>query len=383
MALYRKGQTWYIDYYVNGRRRREAVGSNRRVAEGVLAKRKVEITENRYLDVRQRTKVTFDQLAIQYLEWSRANKRSWQRDERSIRMLKRWFSGKQLSAISTLTIERFKAQRKREVSPASVNRELSCVKHMFSKAIQWQLFDSNPAKAVRKYRENNARIRYLTTAEVKRLRHTCADWLWPIVQTALCTGMRKGEILRLRWDDVDFDRQLIYVRQSKSGEPRHVPIAAPLYPTLSRLTVISAYVFPREDGCPRQDVRGAFEGAVKRAGIHDFRFHDLRHTFASHLVMNGVDLLTVKELLGLKTLDLVQRYAHLSPSHKQKAVDMLQAFDGHYMDTLPEHKATITPLSRCVTKPAGVVKVVDAGDSKSPGSNTMPVRVRPPAPPAS
>lgn len=121
MGLFKRGSAWYIDFYVNGRRVREKIGPNRKLAESVLAKRKVQATENRYLDIRKKNRCTFDQLAGQYMEWSKTNKKSWDRDERSILMLRRWFGGKSLTAINPLGIERFKTSvPKRPPPPLSI-----------------------------------------------------------------------------------------------------------------------------------------------------------------------------------------------------------------------------------------------------------------------
>ncbi len=160
--------------------------------------------------------------------------------------------------------------------------------------------------------------------------------LRPIVLTALTTGMHFGEILALTWNDVDFRRRQIHVRDSKNGEGRVLEMSSTFMDTLQhvRRRPQSPHVFLGRDGRPVIDVRKAFTNACRRADISDFRFHDLRHTFASHLVMNGTDLMTVKELLGHKTLQMTLRYAHLSQSHKRQAIEALgRVLDGHYMDT--------------------------------------------------
>jgi integrase len=148
--------------------------------------------------------------------------------------------------------------------------------------------------------------------------------------------MRISEILNLRWDEVDFDRAQILVRTSKNGESRHVEMNGLLVETLRQLErrPQNPYVFGSREGNPYNDIRKSFKSALAAAGITDFRFHDLRHTFASHLVMNGVDVMTVKELLGHKTIQMTLRYSHLSQGHKKKAVETLgRILDGHFLDT--------------------------------------------------
>ena len=136
--------------------------------------------------------------------------------------------------------------------------------------------------------------------------------------------MRKSEIQNLKWSDIDINRHLITLHETKNGESRHVPMNNAARENFLSLTKHpdSPYVFAGKEGKPF-DFRKAFETAVKKCKITDFRFHDLRHTFASHLVMAGVNLAVVKELLGHKTLKMTERYSHLSPDHKAKAVDIL------------------------------------------------------------
>jgi integrase len=246
--------------------------------------------------------------------------------------------GKRLFEITPLDIEKFKTARSKQVSPASVNRELACFKHMFTKAIEWNMAVDNPVKKVRMFRENPGRIRYLTKPEAQQLLNECAEHLRPIVILALYTGMRLGEILNLKWENIDIRQKSIYIQTTKSGYSRDIPMAEPVYFALGRVPKISEYVFCKKDGTRIQDIRTAFNNAIKRAQIEDFRFHDLRHTFASHLVMNGADLMTVKELLGHRTISMTLRYAHLSPEHKRKAVESLGYLDGHNLDTRRDTK---------------------------------------------
>ena len=336
MAVFHKGRDWYIDYYVNGFRKRERIGPNKRLAETVPAKRKVEIAEGRFLDVATRTRVRFEELAFQYLEFSKTNKRSWTRDYASMKHLKAAFGGRYLSQITPLMIEQYKAKRKGEVAPATVNREVACFKHMFTKAVEWGDATENPAGKVKLLRENNQRLRYLTRSEMTRLVDAASAHLKPIVITALNTGMRKGEILKLKWEDVDFRQRVIIVKDTKNGQWREIPINGTLGGTLKGIRSLGPYVFCTEQGKAFGNVRKSFHTALKVAGIEDFRFHDLRHTFGSQLVMAGVDLATVKELLGHKSLDMTMRYSHLSPWHKEQAVARLENQMDTNMDTSPE-----------------------------------------------
>jgi integrase len=323
MGVFLKNGNWFIDYRANGRRIREKVGPTKNLAEMVLKKRRVEIAEGKFLDIKRKQKVKFEELTQMYLDiHARPNKKSYHSDEDLIKTLGRFFGGKYLHEITPMAVEQFKAERAKEVSPATVNRALACLKCMFNKAIGWGKTEVNPAKKVKLFKENNVRVRYLEKEEIKKLIDNAAAHLKPVLIVALNTGMRKGEILNLKWHDLDFKNNIIYIRQSKSGEKREVPMNPLVRRTLIavRKHPDSPYVFCNEKGESFANVRKSFFTAVKKSGIIKFRFHDLRHTFASHLVMSGVDLNTVRELLGHKSLEMTLRYSHLSPDHKQRAV---------------------------------------------------------------
>ncbi|NOQ87025.1 MAG: tyrosine-type recombinase/integrase, partial [Deltaproteobacteria bacterium] len=151
-----------------------------------------------------------------------------------------------------------------------------------------------------------------------------------IVLVALNTGLRKGEIFSLRKQDIDFDRTMLHISDSKNNESRDVPINDTLHVTLKSLVDAAGdpqgYIFVNpQTKKPYDDVKKSFKTALKKAGIEDFTFHDLRHTFASHLVMTGTDLMTVRELLGHKDITMTMRYTHLSPDHKRLAVQTLES----------------------------------------------------------
>ncbi|MBK7142036.1 MAG: site-specific integrase [bacterium] len=341
MGLYKRGDAWYIDYYVNGKRKRERVGSNKKVAEQALAKRQVQVAEHRFLDIQRSPRTSLEELIGAYLEYAKANKLSWQRDVHSIQRLKESFGRKLLSEITPLALETYKSSRLKVVAPATVNRELACLKHMFTKAIQWQMATSNPVRMVRMLKEHNQRLRYLTNDEIQLLMNALPERVQPVVQCALYTGMRRGELLNLKWADVDLKQRLLFVRQSKNGEKREIPIAETLLKVLNALERTGEYVFSFGNGNRMRSIREAFDRAVKRCGILNYHFHDNRHTFASYLVMAGVDLLTVKELMGHKSITMTLRYAHLSPDHKRKAIESLDyCAPGHR--SIPESKTNVS-----------------------------------------
>ena len=327
MGVFKKNGYWYIDYYVDGRRKREKVGPNKRQAQLVLKKRRVQVAEGKFLDIRKTPRVTFKDIAATYLEtYAKPNKRSWTRDETCIKNLSPYFANKYLHEITPLDIERYKKKRTDKVTPRTVNIEVKFLKALYNKAISWGKADKNPVKEVTLFPEDSGRVRYLEKDKIGQLVKACSDHLRPIVITALNTGMRKREILDLKWSDIDLYRKTIYIIRSKGGRQREVPINSVLYQTLCFLGEkegVSSYVFASRGGRPYGNITKSFKSALKGAGIKNFRFHDLRHTFASHLVMSGVDLKTVQELLGHQSIAMTLRYAHLSRGHKRRAVERL------------------------------------------------------------
>ncbi|ETW94412.1 MAG: integrase [Candidatus Entotheonella gemina] len=177
------------------------------------------------------------------------------------------------------------------------------------------------------YREDNSRTRYLTEEEEERLLAQCKPHIYRVVLSAIHTGLRKSELLSLSWNHINFEHRLVTVEVSyaKKSEARSVPMSSRLTETWFPIRIAdpNVPVFLNSKGKPYRGISTAFNSAVKRAGIQDFTFHDLRHTFASRLVMRGVDLTTVKELMGHKHINMTLRYAHLSPGHKHSAIAVL------------------------------------------------------------
>jgi integrase len=336
MSVFNIKKVWYIDYYFEGRRIREAIGSNKKVAQQVLAIRKAEIAQGKHNIRPKVTYVTFCELANLYIVYAKANKKSWKRDVVSLNSLLPFFEKMRLEQITPLHIEKYKLKRRCIVKGATVNRDLACLKHMFNLAIKWDMATGNPVNEVKFFRVTNRRLRYLSEDEAQRLIYCCSNQLKPIVMIALFTGMRKGEILNLRWSDIDLSGGNILVQESKGGEPRQIPMNDLLKKMFieMRSRTSGNHIFLNCHGEPYRDIRSAFSKSLKRAGISDFTFHGLRHTFASHLIMTGADLVTVKELLGHKSIQMTMRYAHLSGKHKRQYVNVLQRriFYGQKLD---------------------------------------------------
>jgi integrase len=238
-----------------------------------------------------------------------------------------------LDEIAPFDLERYRRDRKQAGrSDVTVNRELAFLRHLYSMAMTWSKATDNPVKKVRFARENNGRMRLLSPEEEQQLLACCGPQLHPLVTAALHTGFRASELLSLTWADVDFRRRVVTVRAAyaKNGESRSVPMNAVLTATLQRVRMnasdATGPVFCSRNGAPYRSFRTAFERAVRHARIEGLVFHDLRHSFASRLVMSGVDLPTVQALMGHKEISMTLRYTHLTTDHKQRAVRALETF---------------------------------------------------------
>ncbi len=354
-GIYKRGKIYWIRYAgPDGKIVFESTkGTSFKVAESRLLERKRMVRDGELPELIKHPDITFNELAAEYLKWAERQRGIRQKKNR-VEQLKKEFGNLQLKHFSTMLVEQFQTdrlkqgfinekKRKKDPSnnktpvepsgnkPATINRLISVLQHMFTKAHDWGMVSAEVLKRMRKAKqleENNARLRFLTTEECQELIEACEDHLRPIVVTALHTGARKSEILNLRWEQVDLKHGFILFKGSmaKNGERREVPISDTLRETLSgivrRLDLPFVFYNPGTDE-PYTMVTRSFASALKKAKISDFKFHDLRHTFASHLAMAGVELITIKELLGHKDVTMTLRYAHLAPAQKKRAVHIL------------------------------------------------------------
>jgi site-specific recombinase XerD len=323
-------KTFWIRYAdSSGRIRREKAGQLG-AALKLYRKRKTEVLQGKKLPETMRGReIRFEEIAEDALEYSKTHKASYRSDKVRMKRLKDAFGPRPADSITPQDVERFFVQELEGRKPATVNRYKALISLTFRLGIQNRKVTTNPARLIRQRRENNAKIRFLSAEEETQLRaailEKCPHHL-PELELALNTGLRLSEQYSLTWDYVDFERRSATVRVSKNGETRHVPLNDP---ALAALLTARQYsngedaVFCNRSGEPLQTPRKWFEAAIKDAEIKDFTWHCLRHTFASRAVMAGVDLTTVKELLGHKTILMTLRYAHLAPKHMLAAVQLL------------------------------------------------------------
>jgi site-specific recombinase XerD len=339
---------WWIQYFdADGRRRREKAGS-RGNAIDLLTKRRNEVLVGKKLPEKLRARqVTLREIAKAALEYSLAEKASYRQDKIRMAPILERFGARAAESIKPEELEHWlnDEAEERDWAPATKNRYVALLKLTYRLAEKNGKVRFNPARLLRMHKENNARLRFLNqfpplktkfdylqecSDEESRLRAVIArnypEHL-PEFEIALNSGMRPSEQYGLTWDRVDLTRKILTIPKSKNGRTRHIPlnsVAVTAFKTVrQRLLDGGEAVFVNMKGGPLQGYKHWFEPAVSEAGIKDFTWYCLRHTFASRLVMAGVDLRTVAELMGHQQIQMTIRYAHLAPAHTLAAVERL------------------------------------------------------------
>jgi len=366
----KNGTVYGIDYYAGGKKHREMVGELLGEAKDKLKERQDQAKQGIVLQKRN----TFRKLAQEYVKLEAdtpSYKQSykyyigyWEKQEDGVESWKdmsltQYFGDLKLLQITPKSIEEYKkrvkdtpvngkwdkekkARIKKIRSDVAVNRELEVLRHMLNKAIEWQWLERNPFTVFKEsvfYGEDNSRSRYLEPDEMIHLfdvLEKSPSYLRNIIKGAIFTGLRKGDLLKLQWRDIDKGKGfLTYVEQkkrnSKDKGPKRVVkhLNGDMIELLNEMPVVGEYVFCKSDGKPLKNVVRAFKTALRRAGITDFHFHDLRHTSASYLLMRGAPLVSVQKHLNHKDFKMTQRYAHLAEQFQKEQVNKLDGlFDG-------------------------------------------------------
>jgi integrase len=346
MAIYRRNRIWHISFCDQKRRRiqESSHSTNRREAERLLALRTSEVWRGVY---RHPVRITLEDFSKRYMEYAKGNKRSWLRDQQMLQHLTSFFGGDRLlSEIAPSDIERYKLSRRNVVSGATVNRELALLKRMFNLAIDWDLYLAlNPVRKVKFFQEFNTGRRILTPVEEESLVRNATTYLRDLIVFALNTGLRIGEIFTLRWSNVDWGKPVLNVFAPKTGKIRSVPMNSEtlrILETWARGQRNEFVFYNFGTGEPFVDLSAGFALACQKAGITGVTWHTLRHTFASRLLDQGTDIVTVKELLGHSTVIVTMRYLHPNFAAKVQAVGKL-AGDCDNPATIGGNVVPITP----------------------------------------
>jgi integrase len=332
------GKWWALVKYRGKQYWRRA--ANKTHARDLYHEIKTAIRKGAWPPKQEQAAARFDDLLADYRDAKRREGKAVMASNVGYARLLDRFGGLSASEITSDEVDRWRRDLAESMAPATVNLHLCLLRAILRHGLRARRIEAAALPDIRPLKTNNKVIRYLTDDEERRLIGALPEHLRPLVLVAIHTGMRKGELVNLTWADVDFVGGIVWVREAKSGEGRRIPLSATAHKALMELRerrrkrlkakVINRFeaaghVFAAAHGGSLMNLNRDWCAAVKRAGLEAFRFHDLRHTFASRLAMAGVDLYRVQTLMGHKTPAMTLRYAHLSPQHLRAAVETLDA----------------------------------------------------------
>jgi integrase len=343
MSVYKRGGHWHFRKTINGVRYRGAfkTARNRVQAEQAEAAAILEIHNGTYGSRRKQSPTLKGFVDTTFRPWAEANRRSWKGDEGRLNAIVRFFGSKRLDEINPFMIERFKMKlRKTKVqifnakhppdkllSTGSINRTLSLLSRVFSVAIMSKEALTNPCRDVKHLPGEQPRTRYLLPDEEARLwavLDSKPQYLGVIIRVALHTGMRRGEVFRLKWNQIDFFREEIKATKTKNGHDRPVPMNEEVKAILLRWREGSTgeFVFPspKKTGREITSIGKSFNRSVKEAEITDFHFHDLRHTFGTRAADMGVGMNAIADVMGHSDIRMTKRYSHSTDQARRLAV---------------------------------------------------------------
>ncbi|MBS0177693.1 MAG: site-specific integrase [Nitrospira sp.] len=343
MGLFKRNKVWWMSITHNGRQIRKTTGStDKRLAEAILAKVTMKLIEGRYFDRLEENERTFQEMVERYIAERvvGASRHGERRAKGILKHLLPTFGQFTLAQVTPKAISAYKWRRQQAgAAPATIVKELAMMKTAFNVAIrEWEWCRDNPVCRVTMGKVNNARVRYCDNDTLARIYQACPRWLQPIVMVARYTGLRRENVVLLQWEQVDMARRVIILDRTKNGDALGIPLCDPAMRTLQDLKPLRSFphgtVFFQDNGEPvtLDMVTTGFRRACEAVGVTNFRFHDLRHTFASALVQKGVDLYRVQRLLGHRDGRMTQRYAHLAPENLREAVQVFKD-DYHKIST--------------------------------------------------
>lgn len=322
----------------SGHRKREVVTIkgvdpaqiNRQDALDALSIRKAEMAQGKFDIAQTKKPVSIEKIINQYLEWAKDNHIAYERDISASKPLLEFFKGKNSSNVTTWSIEKYKSFRKSQDKKAeTINKELSFIKSTFKLAVENGVISSNPINGVKLLKVPKSKPRVLKDWEFTKLYQASPEHFKSILLCGYLTGMRRGEIVKLRWEDIDFTDKYIHVNESKNNEYRTIPINDILLYTLVELKKESEneYVFTTKLGkhyTSNTAWKTVWSNTLKNSGIEHCTFHSLRHSFISNLIVNEKeDYITVMNLSGHKTIRMLVRYSHTHEKAKKAAVGKL------------------------------------------------------------
>lgn len=331
-SIFQRGKTWYIAYYVNGEQVKEKIGTAPMVTKGqaelALKARLGEVVQDRYKLEKAKHRIRLLNLVQQYLKWTKENQKSYSREVSISKHFVQFMGDIYIDSISSWDIEKYKSKRKQDsMKPSTVNRELNMLRSMFNRAVEWGQIEKNPLSGVKKLKPLKAedyerKALYISNGVFTKLLNDSSPNLRNFLTVAKNTGMRVGELVNLKWTDIDFNTKQIKIKESKNFTQRYVPMNCTVYEALNSLDKTVESVFPYKS---RESASNSWRKVKLRLGLSEYRLHDLRHTFITDLVTRGVDIVTVMEITGHKDIRMLKRYTHPTVSHKIEAVNRLDS----------------------------------------------------------
>lgn len=330
--LIKRGRFWYIRYYENGRRQWKSLETTHREIAHAKFSQFILAIEKQEVGWRMKDKSIAEYLP-EYLGLCEAEhaKSTYRLEKQILRDFIEFVNVQSLHGITLPKVEAYKVKRSKEVEKTTLNRDLALIKAFLNRAVTLGYLERSPARFVKKLKEEQHRIKHLSDAEVRRLLEVCSPRVRKIVTLFLLTGMRLGELAHLRWIDIDFEHKAIQIQNqpdwtTKSYRPRLIPmhpVAEQILKSLPR-TEGQTYVIPSKSGRPMESyIRGEVLEYSQKAGIYA-NIKMFRSTFASNLVMSGVDIYSVSKLLGHHDVKITEKhYAHLTPNFLSDTITRL------------------------------------------------------------
>ena len=346
MTLFKRGNKWWAYVWIDGVRHHKATGtSNRRQAEAIERQFHEELNSARHRLPLLNSEMTFGELAARFIGESMARPHALDR----LQHLLPFFTGIPLADINQSAIRKYRQERnqQRTLTAATVNRDLSVLRRILYWGVEEGFLLSNPLGRLRMERERRTKRPVMSVAEEIKLTAAAPVHLQRIILCALHTGMRRGEILHQRFEDIDFDNRILHVSHSKTpeGEMREIPLTTRLYEMLLAIRKDRGLVFTFEDG-PLKNIKTAWAASLRRSKIRHFRFHDLRHTANTRMMLAGVLQEVRREILGhasQRSRDINDRYTQIELPEKREAILKLEAWLERQVQLLPKGESTSLP----------------------------------------
>ena len=338
MNIYRRGKTYWVKFIIDGKLYQYSCKTkDKEMAQEIASAIYSDTIRNRFnLPVKYTAEHTFKEVFEEYIKNQSVSLKTVERRKIAAKHFLPVFGNFNINNIAITDLEKYQIKRKieilnlsknagkreSEISFRTANIEIATLYNLFNYCIKKGYIDKNPASGIKKLNELK-RVKTLSDEDINKLIAGATNKLTrDLITFLIYTGCRKGEALNLKWDDVDLQNDVIAIKGTKTKYDRYVPISKPVKELLKAIEKKQdcLYVFNR-NGAKIGDFKKSSHTACRNAGLKDMRIHDLRHVFASKMVMNGTSLYITGELLGHRTTQMTKRYSHLVPETLKKAVD--------------------------------------------------------------